>query len=150
MPDTDKAKLEEFRTRNGKHPKYQVSFNGFILHTFDSKNSAEIYVNGFNQMHHQSLEAAKREAKPDAQMLNDLIVYAERYAINRMSYANGSVADDILKLCGWGLLYPKTTSVLVRDIEQAFKDDVIPYDDQKKKWREVLAQLKSPGKGQTE
>lgn len=86
---------------------------------------------------------ADEEPRIDRVMLNDLIVYAERYAISRMSYANGSVADDILKLCRWNVLDKKTITVLIRDIKMAINDHSIPYKDQTEKWREVLLALQA-------
>lgn len=82
----------------------------------------------------------KPDERVDVEMLNDLIVYAERYAIHRSSYANGSVADDVLKLAQWGLLYPKTITVLKRDIEEALREG-LPYPDQQQKWTTVLSSL---------
>lgn len=129
MPDTDKELTEANIAE------------GYLYDLAANKQDWNLFIKEL-RVH---IEAAKR-VQPHTYMLNELIVYAERYAINRRSYANGSVADDILNLHRRGLLNEKTTGVLILDIEQAFRDDVIPYEDQKKKWREVLAQLKSPGK----
>lgn len=68
---------------------------------------------------------------------NELIIYAERYAISRGSYSNGSVADMVLQLATDNELTPKTMTVLKRDIETALHDEVIPHLDQVLKWTDV-------------
>lgn len=87
------------------------------------------------------LQSAREEGRPDVQMLNDNIVWAERYAISRSTYASDSVADDILKLHKQRILYPKTISALVNDISKALQENSIPSADHRKKWHEVLNQL---------
>ena len=73
--------------------------------------------------------------------INELVVYAERYAINRGSYANGSTADMVEKLTLLRILTPKTMTVLVRDIKTALHDKTIPYDDQEAQWQTTLLTL---------
>lgn len=65
---------------------------------------------------------------------DELIVWAERYAIGRSSYANGTTAELTAKLIQQGKLSPKTLGVLRRDIHEALENDRVPYPDQRKKW----------------
>lgn len=75
--------------------------------------------------------------------INEMIVYAERYAISRGSYANGTMAQLVEQLADSGVLTPKTVSVLIRDIKEALRDDVMPYEDQVREWRKTLNTLEA-------
>lgn len=74
--------------------------------------------------------------------INEMIIYAERYAIARRSYASTEMADLIKRYAETdGMLTRKTRTVLVRDIKQAFKEGDIYYDDQKRDWNIALKAL---------
>lgn len=65
---------------------------------------------------------------------DELIVWAERYAIGRGSYANGTTAELAAKLIQQGKLSNKTLEVLRADIHGALEELRIPYPDQREKW----------------
>lgn len=76
-------------------------------------------------------------------MLADLIVYAERYALGRRTYAVADVCRAIrtYKDC----LSKKTRYVLIKDIESgigAYSDGKFGADCDMKEWAEVLKELK--------
>ena len=76
------------------------------------------------------------------EIIDELSIWAERYAIVRKSYANSSMARLFPKLIALDLLSTKTLAVLISDIEKELRDDSIPYDDQKKAWLYVVHKAK--------
>lgn len=50
-----------------------------------------------------------------------MVIAATRYCIGRMTYVVNDCADWLIKI--WPMLSQKTTSIIQRDIEEAFKRD---------------------------
>ena len=78
------------------------------------------------------------ESKKD-QLLDELIIWAVRYAITRNSYANNSVAEAACELINADILSAQTLAVLRGDILQALNDHTIPHEDQRDVWSAVAA-----------
>lgn len=87
--DRPLLQLEQFKTRNGKHSKYQVKANDFVLGTFDTENSAKIYLNGVSEIIAQ--ETKKAEVSGGIKELKKL-TKQDRYT-NRDSYAQTRIAE---------------------------------------------------------
>lgn len=71
-------------------------------------------------------------------VVDDMVVYAVRYAINRGSYASGTMAETVTLLANEKKLTFKTGSVIARDIRKALEEDTIPYEDQRRDWHTAL------------
>ena len=69
------------------------------------------------------------------------IIYAERYAIGRMTYVPSAVNDIILKYLPF--ITNNTLGVLIRDIELEANRDMLGMDFDKKMWLALLDTLKN-------
>ena len=69
------------------------------------------------------------------------IIYAERYAIGRMTYVPSAVNDIILKYLPF--IANNTLGILIRDIELEADRDMLGMDFDKKMWLELLEVLKA-------
>ena len=69
------------------------------------------------------------------------IIYAERYAIGRMTYVPSEVNNIILKYLPF--IANNTLGVLIRDIELESDRDMLGMDFDKKMWLELLEVLKA-------
>lgn len=69
------------------------------------------------------------------------IIYAERYAIGRMTYVPSAVNDIILKYLPF--IANNTLGVLIQDIELEADRDMLGMDFDKKMWLALLDTLKN-------
>lgn len=69
------------------------------------------------------------------------IIYAERYAIGRMTYVPSAVNDIILKYLPF--ITNNTLGVLIQDIELEANRDMLGMDFDKKMWLALLDTLKN-------
>ena len=69
------------------------------------------------------------------------IIYAERYAIGRMTYVPSAVNDIILKYLPF--ITNNTLGVLIQDIELEADRDMLGMDFDKKMWLALLDTLKN-------
>lgn len=69
------------------------------------------------------------------------IIYAERYAIGRMTYVPSAVNDIILKYLPF--IANNTLGVLIQDIELEADRDMLGMDFDKKMWLALLDILKN-------
>ena len=69
------------------------------------------------------------------------IIYAERYAIGRMTYVPSAVNDIILKYLP--RIANNTLGVLIRDIELEADREMLGMDFDKKMWLALLDTLKN-------
>ena len=69
------------------------------------------------------------------------IIYAERYAIGRMTYAPSEVNNIILKYLP--RISSNTLGVLIQDIELEANRDMLGMDFDKKMWLALLDALKN-------
>ena len=69
------------------------------------------------------------------------IIYAERYAIGRMTYVPSAVNDIILKYLPF--ITNNTLGVLILDIELEADRDMLGMDFDKKMWLALLDTLKN-------
>lgn len=69
------------------------------------------------------------------------IIYAERYAIGRMTYVPSAVNDIILKYLPF--IANNTLGVLIQDIELEANRDMLGMDFDKKMWLALLDTLKN-------
>ena len=69
------------------------------------------------------------------------IIYAERYAIGRMTYVPSAVNDIILKYLPF--ITKNTVGVLIQDIELEANRDMLGMDFDKKMWLALLDTLKN-------
>lgn len=69
------------------------------------------------------------------------IIYAERYAIGRMTYVPSAVNDIILKYLPF--IANNTLGILIRDIELEADRDMLGMDFDKKMWLALLDTLRN-------
>ena len=69
------------------------------------------------------------------------IIYAERYAIGRMTYVPSAVNDIIIKYLPF--ITNNTLGVLILDIELEADRDILGMDFDKKMWLALLDTLKN-------
>ena len=69
------------------------------------------------------------------------IIYAERYAIGRMTYVPSAVNDIILKYLPF--IANNTLGVLIQDIELEANREMLGMDFDKKMWLALLDALKN-------
>ena len=69
------------------------------------------------------------------------IIYAERYAIGRMTYVPSEVNNIILKYLPF--ITNNTLGILIRDIELEADRDMLGMDFDKKMWLALLDTLKN-------
>jgi len=69
------------------------------------------------------------------------IIYAERYAIGRMTYVPSAVNDIILKYLPF--IANNTLGVLIQDIELEANREMLGMDFDKKMWLELLDTLRN-------
>ena len=69
----------------------------------------------------------------------DVLFYAFRYTLGRMTYAVHTVASEIITHAHE--LHPKTRDTMTKEIRKALAEDGAGMDMDRKQWEAVLAKL---------
>jgi len=69
----------------------------------------------------------------------DILFYAFRYALGRMTYAVSTVADEIIQHAHE--LDPKIRHIMITDIQKAITENAAGMEMDRKDWERVLAKL---------
>jgi len=69
----------------------------------------------------------------------DILFYAFRYTLGRMTYAVSTVAQEIILHAHE--LHPRTRDTMIMEIRKAIAYNVAGMDVDRKQWEEVLAKL---------
>jgi len=68
-------------------------------------------------------------------MNENILFYAFRYALGRMTYAVGEVANEIIRRAPD--LSPGVRGAMIRDIDEAYSENRLGMEFDKSKWLEV-------------
>lgn len=66
----------------------------------------------------------------------EIILYAFRYALGRMSYSTGTMSNYLIN--NWHIIKPHTRKLIVMEIEEAIKRDEAGQKCDIDNWRRVL------------
>ena len=70
------------------------------------------------------------------EVTEDMVIYAFRYALGRMTYAVGDVTDYLIN--HWHRLSKKTRMLIIEEIQKAIKEKKAGMDCDIQRWRAIL------------